>query len=140
MVEKPTVRAVLDAAVHELGGQERPGQVTMAETVAETMTSRRHLLVQAGTGTGKSLGYLVPAMLHDDRVVVRLIDQAVAFDPFEMSVADTTSALEDRPIGGLGIHFVRTLIDEVSYSRDDDSNVITLTLLFPPQPATAADA
>ena len=42
----------------------------MAETVAQSMAERRHLLVQAGTGTGKSLGYLVPALLHRDRVVV----------------------------------------------------------------------
>ncbi len=42
----------------------------MAEAVAEAMAERRHLLVQAGTGTGKSLGYLVPALLHDRRVVV----------------------------------------------------------------------
>ncbi len=76
---------------------------------------------------------------HDDRVVVRLIDQAEAFDPFAAAVADTTSSLEDRKIGGLGIHFVRTLIDEVSYMRDEDRNVITLTLLFPPQPASASD-
>src|SRR6476659_5811441 len=42
----------------------------MAEAVARAMTAREHLLVQAGTGTGKSLGYLVPALLHDRRVVV----------------------------------------------------------------------
>src|SRR4051812_33284688 len=42
----------------------------MAEAVAEAMESGQHLLVQAGTGTGKSLGYLVPALLHHDRVVV----------------------------------------------------------------------
>ncbi|MBO9523980.1 MAG: ATP-dependent DNA helicase [Nocardioidaceae bacterium] len=42
----------------------------MAEAVAEAMESGQHLLVQAGTGTGKSLGYLVPALLHRDRVVV----------------------------------------------------------------------
>src|SRR4051812_50115167 len=42
----------------------------MAEAVARAMTSGEHLLVQAGTGTGKSLGYLVPALLHHRRVVV----------------------------------------------------------------------
>ncbi|MEP7088738.1 MAG: ATP-dependent DNA helicase [Nocardioidaceae bacterium] len=42
----------------------------MAEAVARAMTSGEHLLVQAGTGTGKSLGYLVPSLLHDRRVVV----------------------------------------------------------------------
>lgn len=77
---------------------------------------------------------------HDDRVEVSLIDTARAFDPFEAPAADTTSALEERAIGGLGIHFVKTLIDEVSYRRDEGRNVITLTLLFPPQPANAADA
>src|SRR3954468_4259946 len=42
----------------------------MAEAVARAMSTGEHLLVQAGTGTGKSLGYLVPALLHDRRVVV----------------------------------------------------------------------
>src|SRR5689334_1234238 len=42
----------------------------MAEAVAEAMVEGRHLLVQAGTGTGKSLAYLVPSLLHDQRVVV----------------------------------------------------------------------
>jgi len=64
------VREVLAAAVDSLGGEERPGQIQMAEAVARAMTSAEHLLVQAGTGTGKSLGYLVPALLHHRRVVV----------------------------------------------------------------------
>jgi ATP-dependent DNA helicase DinG len=64
------VRAVLAAAVDALGGEQRPGQIQMAEAVAGAMTSGQHLLVQAGTGTGKSLAYLVPALLHDRRVVV----------------------------------------------------------------------
>ena len=64
------VREVLAKAVEALGGQQRDGQVQMADEVAEAMQEGRHLLVQAGTGTGKSLGYLVPAMLHDKRVVV----------------------------------------------------------------------
>src|ERR687890_1447722 len=42
----------------------------MAEAVADALSSGTHLLVQAGTGTGKSLGYLVPALLHPERVVV----------------------------------------------------------------------
>jgi ATP-dependent DNA helicase DinG len=70
MPETPSVRDVLHAAVGAVGGTERPGQVAMAEAVAESLESGRHLLVQAGTGTGKSLGYLVPALLHSNRVVV----------------------------------------------------------------------
>jgi ATP-dependent DNA helicase DinG len=64
------VREVLAAAVAGLGGEERPGQIQMAEAVARAMASAEHLLVQAGTGTGKSLAYLVPALLHQRRVVV----------------------------------------------------------------------
>lgn len=74
---------------------------------------------------------------HVDRVEVKLIDSAAAFDPFSVAAPDTAASLEERQIGGLGIHFVRTLIDEVNYRRDDDRNVITLTLLLPPEPATA---
>jgi ATP-dependent DNA helicase DinG len=68
--DQPSLRSVLAAAVEAVGGQERPGQVQMADAVAAAMETGEHLLVQAGTGTGKSLGYLVPALLHDKRVVV----------------------------------------------------------------------
>ncbi|WP_151083410.1 ATP-dependent DNA helicase [Nocardioides cynanchi] len=64
------VREVLGTAVEALGGQERPGQIEMAEAVGAAFADHRHLVVQAGTGTGKSLAYLVPALLHDERVVV----------------------------------------------------------------------
>lgn len=64
------VQEVLSEAVAALGGQQREGQVQMAEAVAEAMEDGRHLLVQAGTGTGKSLGYLVPSLLHGRRVVI----------------------------------------------------------------------
>nr|WP_168708113.1 ATP-dependent DNA helicase [Actinomyces procaprae] len=56
--------AALDAAVNALGGSPREGQTEMARRVAHAITSGGHLLVQAGTGTGKSLAYLVPAMVH----------------------------------------------------------------------------
>ena len=54
------VRKALDAAVAAIGGQPREGQIEMAEAVANALTDRHHLMVQAGTGTGKSLAYLVP--------------------------------------------------------------------------------
>ena len=61
---EPTVGALLAAAVAEIGGAERPGQVAMAEAVERSLESGAHLAVQAGTGTGKSLAYLVPAAVH----------------------------------------------------------------------------
>jgi ATP-dependent DNA helicase DinG len=65
-----SVDGVLQAAVANLAGEDRPGQLQMARAVRSAFDSGEHLLVQAGTGTGKSLGYLVPAVLHDGRVVV----------------------------------------------------------------------
>lgn len=54
---------VLDAAVSGIGGAARPGQHRMAAAIADAFTSGEHLLVQAGTGTGKSLGYLAPSLV-----------------------------------------------------------------------------
>jgi ATP-dependent DNA helicase DinG len=70
-VSRPTVDELLAAAVGAVpGGADRPGQRAMAGAVAEAVASGEHLLVQAGTGTGKSLAYLVPALLVDGPVVV----------------------------------------------------------------------
>ncbi len=55
---------LLDAAVKGIGGVERPGQIQMVHAVAEAIAKGEHLLVQAGTGTGKSLAYLVAAVAH----------------------------------------------------------------------------
>lgn len=59
--ESTQVLELLKAAVAELGGEERSGQSQMVEAVYSALTRSGHLLVQAGTGTGKSLGYLIPA-------------------------------------------------------------------------------
>ncbi|MFD0903087.1 ATP-dependent DNA helicase [Actinomadura sediminis] len=55
---------LLAAAVEAIGGAERPGQTRMAEAVREAIESGEHVAAQAGTGTGKSLAYLVPAIRH----------------------------------------------------------------------------
>ncbi|MGI9126024.1 MAG: ATP-dependent DNA helicase, partial [Mycobacterium sp.] len=69
----PPVTELLARAVEGLGGVQRPGQVQMAEAVAQAFATGEHLAVQAGTGTGKSLAYLVPAIARavaDDSPVV----------------------------------------------------------------------
>ncbi len=68
--ETADVHEVLHAAVEAVGGEDRAGQIQMAEAVRDALAGGTHLLVQAGTGTGKSLGYLVPSLLHGKRVVV----------------------------------------------------------------------
>lgn len=74
MSEDRDAREALAEAVRRLGGSLRAGQAEMADRVEAALDAGSHLLVQAGTGTGKSLGYLVPVMLHaataEERAVV----------------------------------------------------------------------
>ncbi|MEU6768300.1 ATP-dependent DNA helicase [Streptomyces sp. NPDC046853] len=90
---KPSLPELLHAAVTAVGGTERPGQVTMAETVAEAIDDGSHLLIQAGTGTGKSLGYLVPALAHGERVVVATATLALQRQLVERDLPRTVDAL-----------------------------------------------
>jgi ATP-dependent DNA helicase DinG len=95
---EPRVRELLAEAVSALGGEHRPGQVAMAEEVTRAMEDGRHLLVQAGTGTGKSLGYLVPALLHGDRVVVATATLALQHQLVERDIprlVEAVSGAED---------------------------------------------
>src|SRR5215831_9495693 len=64
VADRGSVEDLLAMAVAGIGGAERPGQVTMARVVERAIVTGEHLAVQAGTGTGKSLAYLVPAARH----------------------------------------------------------------------------
>lgn len=90
---KPTLPELLHAAVTAVGGTERPGQAAMAAAVAEAVDDNSHLLVQAGTGTGKSLGYLVPALAHGERVVVATATLALQRQLVERDLPRTVDAL-----------------------------------------------
>lgn len=90
---KPSLTELLHAAVSAVGGTERPGQAAMAEAVAGAVDDTSHLLVQAGTGTGKSLGYLVPALAHGERVVVATATLALQRQLVERDLPRTVEAL-----------------------------------------------
>ncbi|NAS21752.1 ATP-dependent helicase [Herbidospora sp. NEAU-GS84] len=94
----PTVEELLTIAVRELGGAERPGQVTMAAAVQKSLDKGDHLAVQAGTGTGKSLAYLVPAIRHaaisDSAVVVSTATIALQRQLVDRDLPRLADALE----------------------------------------------
>lgn len=90
---KPSLPELLHAAVTAVGGMERPGQMLMAEAVAEAVEDGSHLLVQAGTGTGKSLGYLVPSLAHGERVVIATATLALQRQLVERDLPRTVDAL-----------------------------------------------
>ena len=92
---------LLDEAVAATGGQNRAGQRTMAAHVAQALELQRHLLVQAGTGTGKSLGYLVPALARvgesDQPIVVATATLALQAQIVNRDIPRLLQALEPRP-------------------------------------------
>jgi ATP-dependent DNA helicase DinG len=93
-MELDKVRSALNAAVFAINGSPREGQIEMAEAVANALSDRHHLLVQAGTGTGKSLAYLVPALVHGKRVLVATATLALQRQLVERDLPRVKEALE----------------------------------------------
>lgn len=89
---------LLATAVSGFGGADRPGQRRMANAVESALGSGRHLAVQAGTGTGKSLAYLVPAFRHaqetDTCVIVSTATLALQRQLIERDLPRLADALE----------------------------------------------
>ena len=68
----------------------------------------------------------IEAQANDERLKFTIIDSGIPFDPTTKEEVDTTLSAEERPIGGLGIHLVRQLMDSINYERIDGKNVLTL--------------
>jgi sigma-B regulation protein RsbU (phosphoserine phosphatase) len=68
----------------------------------------------------------IEAKTNDVRLKFTIIDSGTPFDPTAMEDVDIHQDAEDRPIGGLGIHLVREIMDSVNYERVDNLNVLTL--------------
>lgn len=88
------VREALDIAVEAIGGSPREGQIEMAEAVANALTDRHHLMVQAGTGTGKSLAYLIPGIVHGRKVLVATATLALQRQLVDRDLPAVVPALE----------------------------------------------
>jgi sigma-B regulation protein RsbU (phosphoserine phosphatase) len=61
-----------------------------------------------------------------ERIVVSIADDGIPFNPFDADTPDTGLALEERSLGGLGIHLVLNVMDKVAYQRRTDKNVLTM--------------
>lgn len=129
-------------ALHEvvgaIGGQPRSGQERMAAAVADAMQRQRHLVVQAGTGTGKSFGYLVPAVLraaeHDERVLISTATLALQRQLISTDIPTVLGALEDRlsrrlsvaVIKGRGNYLCRLRLSESAADEPDPAGLFEI--------------
>ena len=65
----------------------------------------------------------VAVTTRDETIVIEIVDEGTPFDPLtEAPAPDLTSPIESRPIGGLGVHFTKTLMDDVEYRRESGKN------------------
>lgn len=71
-------------------------------------------------------GFLDVYIRKDDRIVIRFEDGGVPFNPLEHEDPDTTLSWDERPIGGLGIFLVRSMMDDVRYTYENQKNVLTI--------------
>ncbi len=100
------------------------GHLTLA--LDEAMTNTVEYAWPAGGDHEMTVTLSVGAGL----VVAEVSDDGVAFDPLKVPPPDLAADLGSRPIGGLGVHFVKTLMDEVAYRREGERNVLTMRKRF----------
>ncbi len=74
-------------------------------------------------------GIRVTLSVDDTRLTIDISDGGVAFNPLEATPPDLDLPIMERPVGGLGIHIVKTLTERATYRRDGDRNHLTFTML-----------
>jgi anti-sigma regulatory factor (Ser/Thr protein kinase) len=76
---------------------------------------------------GNTHGQVVINLIaHNDQLEIRYQDNGIAFNPLEMAEPDLMLSLDDRPIGGLGVFFVKAMTDDASYFREDNCNKLVM--------------
>jgi serine/threonine-protein kinase RsbW len=75
---------------------------------------------------GRQHPIIVRLALEQDVLTAQVEDDGRAFNPLEAPAPDTGASIDDRPIGGLGIHLVRSVMNSVEYRREDGRNVLTM--------------
>lgn len=110
---------ILEAIVATRGGHRRTGQVAMARAVAEALDDGHHLMVEAGTGTGKSFGYLAGALAAGRRVVVATATKSLQDQLAGTDLPVVADALAGTPIAprwavvkGRGAYLCRSRLSE----------------------------
>jgi ATP-dependent DNA helicase DinG len=75
------------------GYESRPSQIAMAEAIQEAILTKRHALIEAPTGTGKSIGYLIPALLSGKTVVIATANKSLQHQLFTKDIPFASEAL-----------------------------------------------
>ena len=113
------------AEVEAMGKREdwSPNLVFRANLVLEELLVN---IIKYGQSDGVN-GFDITLTSEPDRLTIEVVDEGKPFDPVKDAPAPVlTGSLEDRPVGGLGLHLVRSLVDELSYKRKRGKNHVAL--------------
>jgi anti-sigma regulatory factor (Ser/Thr protein kinase) len=120
--ELPAVSETVEAL-----GQEEDWAPDVSYAIVLALEEVATNVVRHGGGEEGTSEIEIEVISTDEEVRVEVRDSGKPFDPFhDAPEPDIDAALEDRTIGGLGVHFVRVLMDEASYRREDGRNHVTM--------------
>jgi serine/threonine-protein kinase RsbW len=126
--------ALLDAIEAHLSGHDVPPEAIGPVMVAadEVISNILH----HGGSEGRPPHVQVRVAVSGGEVAMQVEDDGPAFDPTAAAAPDISAALEDREVGGLGIHLVRQLMDDVGYARCGEFNRLRFSKRFSPPSAS----
>jgi serine/threonine-protein kinase RsbW len=90
--------------------------------VEEALVNIFHYAYPEGAGTVE----LILKTEGEDRILLEIMDTGIPYNPLTRADPDTVSDVMDRKVGGLGVYFIKTLMNEALYKRDRDKNTLTL--------------
>src|SRR5690606_12668811 len=101
-----------------------PGEMPGVDVALDELLTNT---ISYGFADGRLHEILVELAFEDGVLTVELRDDGIPFDPLDIPTPDLSDDLDGRGIGGLGMHFVREVMDEITYRRANGWNVLTLT-------------
>jgi len=123
------VSTAIDVLRDELSRRRLPPPlIHVAETVADELLSN---VIRHGYRDDRPHTIDIAIAVQEDELTLQVSDDGIPFDPFGRPAPDVTRPLEERPVGGLGIHMVRELAARCRYARVDGRNQVTVTLREP---------
>ncbi|HZS48037.1 MAG TPA: ATP-binding protein [Blastocatellia bacterium] len=112
--------------VNQIGGQhDLSGEVLFAMNLAleEILIN----VIKHGYKDDNEHEIIVRLSLENGELTAEVEDDGIAFNPLDAPTPDINAPLEERPIGGLGIHLTRTMMDRTEYRREDNRNILTVS-------------
>ncbi|MGE4553537.1 MAG: ATP-binding protein [Desulfovibrionaceae bacterium] len=126
---EPARQFIMDAA--ERAGVPMASQVKLDLVLEEALVNVIH---HAYGDAGGTMELRCLERVHNGQrlFVAEIRDRGPSFDPFDAKPPDLDADLDDRPVGGLGIHFIRQMADDAGWRRENDENVLHLGFALGP--------